>query len=295
MNRRRFLMISAAASLPLRSSASAPIRWSGIALGAEASLTLDAPEAVARPALQAALDEIRRLEGYFSLYDPASALSRLNRDRILEDAPDAFFDLFEAIDRIHHQTGGLFDPTIQGPWAALARNDLKGEWGFVGWRYVQSRVGTGTIRLPANQQITLNGIAQGYITDRVVAVLKDSGLTDTFVNIGEQSAIGAPRRLGLEDPNHGQVGTVTLRNSAIATSSPMATPLAEGGHILHPSGPHLPLRWSTVSVEATTATLADGLSTALCLADLPRIRRLRGLSGVRRILLVDTEGNVRTL
>ncbi len=293
ITRRRLIAISAAAALPSATRAAAPVRWSGIALGAEATLTLDGPEETARPALDAALSEIRRLESYFSLYDPDSILSRLNRDGAINEAPREFHDLFSHIDRIHTQTGGLFDPTIQGPWAALARRELRDEWGYVGWRYVQTR-GSRGFRLINNQQMTLNGIAQGYITDRVVAVLKDHGLTDAFVDIGEQSAIGLPRRLGLEDPVQGQVGTVTLRNTAIATSSPMATPLADHGHILHPESPSWSPRWSTVSVEATSATLADGLSTALCLAEMPRIRRLRGLHGVRRILLVDLDGNVRT-
>ncbi|MFQ6553027.1 FAD:protein FMN transferase [Aestuariibius insulae] len=294
ISRRRFIAISAAAGLASPARATAAVRWSGIALGAEATLTLDGPEEIARPALDAALTEIRKLESYFSLYDPDSVLSRLNRDGAIDAAPPEFLHLFKQIDRIHAQTGGLFDPTIQGPWAALARSDLRSEWGFVGWTHVQ-RLDAGGVRLFNGQQITLNGIAQGYITDRVVEVLKNHGLTDAFVDIGEQSAIGAPRRLALEDPAADRVGTVTLRNTAIATSSPMATPLAGRGHILHPKGPNQPLRWSTVSVEATSATLADGLSTALCLADLPRIRRIKGISGVRRILLVDPGGDVRTL
>ena len=42
--------------------------------------------------------------------------------------------------------------------------------------------------------ITLNGIAQGYATDRVVDVLRARGLSTTLVNMGEIRAIGARAR-----------------------------------------------------------------------------------------------------
>ena len=52
---------------------------------------------------------------------------------------------------------------------------------------------------------------------------------------------------------------------------------------------------STVSVEAETATLADALSTALVLADLEQVKRLRMSQGVRSVTLVDAEGDLMTL
>jgi thiamine biosynthesis lipoprotein len=95
------------------------------------------------------------------------------------------------------------------------------------------------------------------------------------------------------DPEHGLIGALTLRDGAVATSSPAATPLGPHGHLLHPRG-EAP-RWATATVEADTATLADGLSTALCLADAAQAARMRALPGVRRVLLVDREGDVRSL
>ena len=38
--------------------------------------------------------------------------------------------------------------------------------------------------------LTLNGIAQGYIADRVVALLRAEGLSDVLVNTGELRALG---------------------------------------------------------------------------------------------------------
>ena len=72
----------------------------------------------------------------------------------------------------------------------------------------------------------------------------------------------------------------------------MSTPLGSSGHISHPEARPA---WSTVSVEAETATLADALSTALVLADLEQVKRLRMSQGVRSVTLVDAEGDLMTL
>ncbi|TFL19166.1 FAD:protein FMN transferase [Jannaschia formosa] len=292
MRRRRFLTL-AAGLMAFPAFAGAPTRWSGIALGAEATLVLSAPEAVARPALAAALAEIREMERLFSLHDPASLLSRLNAEGRLDEAPTPFRDLLARVDALHRLTGGLFDPTVQPVWEALARGETAPGITQVGWSRV--RLDGGSVRLGARQKLTLNGIAQGYATDRVVAVLRAHGLSDAFVDIGEQAALGAPRRLGVEDPAQGLVGTITLRDGAVATSSPAATPLGRTGHILHPARPGAAPFWATVTVEAEDATLADGLSTALCHADLALARRLRSAPGLRQILLVSAEGDLRTL
>ena len=50
-----------------------------------------------------------------------------------------------------------------------------------------------------------------------------------------------------------------------------------------------------MSVEAASATLADGLSTALTLAPMDMIRALPGRHGIHRITLVDLNGDLSTL
>ena len=90
---------------------------------------------------------------------------------------------------------------------------------------------------------------------------------------GGSAAIGGPFRLSLEDPHFGPVGLRTLHDKAMATSSPGAMMLGQRAHILHPTARAAPL-WSTISVEADSAALADGLSTALCLASRDQIEEI---------------------
>ena len=197
----------------------------------------------------------------------------------------------QAADSAHTTSAGLFDPTVQSIWAALSEGrDPAPAAGRVGWGRVHF---DGTkVTLDPDQSLTFNGIAQGFATDLVADMLTEEGLTDTLVNIGEYRGAGGPWRLALQDPDHGDMGLRTVSTGAIATSSAYATRLGDGGHILHPVAA---AQWSTVSVEAATATVADSLSTAMVLAPRAQIEDMRAGSGITRITLVDFKGDLTTL
>ena len=119
LNRRRFLSISAACMLATPARAQIH-RWQGRALGAEVDITLHAPAEIAEPALDRARGSLDAVMAQFDLFDPASTVSRLNRTGHL-DAPDVMFRrLMQACTQVHAATGGLFDPTVQPLWRALA-------------------------------------------------------------------------------------------------------------------------------------------------------------------------------
>ena len=287
LNRRRFLSISAACMLATPARAQIH-RWQGRALGAEVDITLHAPAEIAEPALDRARGSLDAVMAQFDLFDPASTVSRLNRTGHL-DAPDVMFRrLMQACTQVHAATGGLFDPTVQPLWRALAeRQPPQAARALIDWSRV--RHSAASVTLGEGQALTFNGIAQGFATDLVAEALRDAGLERTLVNIGEFRGTGGPWRLGISDPEIGMIGTRTLTSSAIATSSPKAVPLDGQGHILHG---HAKPRWSTVSVEAATATMADGFSTALTMARLEDIRAAVGTFGIRRITLVSDQGDV---
>lgn len=290
--RRRFLAIAASfAALPGAARASAPA-WTGIALGAEASITLDGPAARTKPALDDAIAALRQTERMFSLFDPDSDLVRLNKTGVLPQPPDQMLSILTLADTVHRASEGRFDPTVQPLWQALAQGrDPSHAAALVGWDRVQ--VSRTAIRLGSGQALTLNGIAQGFATDRVQAVLRRHGFGHTLVNIGEFAADGGPWRLGIADPEQGVVLNRSLTDGAMATSSPGAMRLGKQGHILGPKGD--PAQWSTVTVQADSAALADAASTSLCLAardDIPRIKAR--LPGLHRITAIDAEGNIAT-
>ncbi|MGR3793769.1 FAD:protein FMN transferase [Vannielia sp. SX4] len=290
MKRRRFLSITACfVALPLAAQA-APQRWRGRALGAEAEIVLHGQAGAARAAFAEIEQVLGAVEASFSLHDPASELSQLNREGRLSVLP-RFTALMELTDQLHTATHGLFDPTVQPLWWSLFEG-RETDRAAIGWTRVQ-RNGA-RVHLAPGQALTFNGIAQGYATDLVAKALRKRGFGEVLVNIGEYAGHGGSWTIGLSDPAHGHLGTRTLTDGAIATSSPGAMQLGAAGHILHPKGGQ-PI-WSTVSVEANSAALADGASTAFCLAPADDIRSMiRRLPGLRRVTLVDAEGNLTTL
>lgn len=273
LSRRRFLAISAAcAAVPAMAGTSA--QWRGIALGAPASLRLEGlSDAQAAPIFAAVEAELNRLEQIFSLYRPTSQISRLNQAGVLHHPAPELLQVLGLCSTLHEATGGAFDPSIQPLWAALASgasaSDLRAANAAVGWRGISLRPTEIRLPRPGKSALTLNGIAQGAITDRISALIKSCGLQNVLVNMGEIYALGHRSdgqgwRVGLEGPDRTVRKTLQLTDRAVATSDPTSVMLTDQhGHILSPD--QATLAGHGVSVSANSAALADGLSTALCL------------------------------
>lgn len=290
MNRRRFLTLTAA--FVCAPAVTRAATWQGRALGADVSVTLSGPRSETDRALSGIPATLEQIEQLFSLYRPGSALTRLNRDGRLAPVSPLFHALVTLADCAHRLTGGLFDPTVQPLWRALAEGtDPTPARRLIGWsRVIATRK---DIILAPGQNLTFNGIAQGFATDLIRSSLEAQGFTRALVDIGEQAALGGPFRIGLVDPTHGPLGQRTLTGGAVATSSPAALRLGAETHILGPDG-RAPL-WSTVSIEAPTATLADALSTAAVFMPKPALATLKRRAGLTRITTVDAEGNLSSL
>ncbi|MEI4470832.1 FAD:protein FMN transferase [Frigidibacter sp. MR17.24] len=288
--RRRFLAIAAAAlARPARAETAA---WQGRAFGAEARITLSGPRGLPGATLARIGAEIERIERLFSLARPDSALVALNAAGRLDPAPPDLLDLLGVAGRVHLATGGLFDPTVQPLWRALAEGrDPVPARAAIGWDRV--RVSGQGVALEPGQALTLNGIAQGWAADRIRALLAAAGFTRALVDMGEFAALGGPWRLAVEDPGLGRIGHRTLLGGAMATSSPGALRLGAETHILGPRGER-PC-WSTISLRSQSAALADAAATALVLAprdELPAI--LARLPEPVAVLAVSPGGEVES-
>jgi thiamine biosynthesis lipoprotein len=284
-SRRRFLTMTAAfAALPAMANATLPVaEWRGTALGAGASLCLVGSSGdEARDTFAAVEAELTRLEAIFSLYKTDSYLSRLNRAERLPPPPHEMLELLSLTGAIHASTNGVFDPTIQPLWALYAmtqghqpdKSMLMEALARTGWDKVRITPSEIAFAHPG-MALTLNGIAQGYITDRVALLLRGRGFDNVLVDMGEivglgQHADSGPWRVGVSAPDGRIVRRMTLSDRALATSSPMGTLFDDDGnvgHILDPRrGAPMEVR-ELVSVSADRAALADALSTAFCVMD----------------------------
>lgn len=278
--RRRLIAISAALAL-LPTAARARQHnsklWTGQALGARASLRIDHPDGEAIAARVMA--EIDRLEDILSLYRANSALARLNRLGHLDNPPFELLECLSLASAVNRASGRRFDPTVQPLWVVWAEAAARGTQpdagaiaaakGFVGWEKVE--MDPARISLRPGMALTLNGIGQGYVADRVASLLEAEGLSDILIDTGELRALGG-RPIGDDWPVRLEGGEfVGLRQRALATSSPLGTTFDDAGrqgHILDPvSGTPAPAIWRAVSISAPTAAVADALSTTACLLD----------------------------
>lgn len=300
VTRRRVLAIfAAAAGLPLMRPARAAthaVTWSGQALGAPASLVLHHPDREkAQRLVGRVVAEVYRLEEVFSLYRSTSALSELNRVGALAAPPADLVSLLAACQHHWTMSGGLFDPTIQPLWLLYRDHfsapgaDPKGPAGEA-IRRTSTRIGFDAVRFNRDRivlerkgmALTLNGIAQGYITDRVVDMLREAGVTSSLVDMGEGRAIGSrpdgtPWRIGLAERQDADRADafLDLVNKAVATSSPAGfhfDPAGGFGHILDPRDGSAKASYRRLTVVAPDATTADALSTAFSLMDADEIR-----------------------
>ncbi|WP_066706721.1 FAD:protein FMN transferase [Celeribacter ethanolicus] len=292
LSRRRFITLSACALATPAWAATG--RWRGYAFGAEVSLDLRGAHGLVEADLQAVIAEIRALERRFSLYDPASDLSRLNARGKGTLSPE-MREILQLSHRVHAVTGGLFDPTIQPLWEALAQGeDVLAAHDLIGLDRVMLEADH--VKLGAGQKLSFNGIAQGYATDRIAALLAARGYGEALINMGEFAALGGPFRLGLVDPEAGRLGALHLSAGAMASSSPSAMRVGGETHILHPKGGKA--LWSTVTVLAKgagQAALADAASTAFCLMSRSDIETAKRKLGLSRVYLVDGAGNLSSL
>ncbi len=323
--RRRMLAIAAAASglpLPGRGAASGgvpTVTWTGQVLGGVGSITLCHPDQAAAEAIIArARAELYRLEALFSLYRPDSLLVALNRRGVLEAPPPEMHQILEAALQAAVLTGGAFDPTVQPLWQLLAAHfsapgadpagppaaAVEAALGRVGHRHLHvSR--DAIVFLRRGMALTLNGIAQGFITDRVVELLRGDGIAHTLVDLGEirargMRAPGEPWRVALEDPaaDGRPWKSVTLIDRALATSGDDGFVFDAAGrftHLLDPATARSPRRYRTISVVAADATTADALSTAFALMPKPAIAATLASLPTVGVHLLHHDGSTATL
>jgi thiamine biosynthesis lipoprotein len=322
--RRRFLRIAAAsgacamAPSVTRAAATETATWRGLAFGNLASMELrHSDTARARRTIAMATAEIARLESIMSLYRPDSSLSRLNRTGYLESAPS---DLVQVLSRARDfgmLSGGAFDVTVQPLWRLYAdhfsapRCDPAGPPHSLVQRTVEKidyrgiEIELAAIRLSRpGMEVTLNGIAQGYITDRIIELLKNEGFEHVLADLGEIRAMGRGSNgvwravVKNPTPGMGSLLAIDLQDQALATSGSYGFQFDSSGrfhHLFDPRSGACPRRYASISVIAPDATSADALATACNLLPIEAIPGLLQSTGASRAHIVMLDGTTKVV
>lgn len=259
-----------------------------VMMGTFAAITVIGPSRdEADDAIFLAFDEMQRAEGLFDRHRHGSPIGVLNRDGRAADLDPEVPALLERSLRLGQTTKGFFDITVkplvdlyQSAFAAHQAPPSEGgiaevldlvDLGAVG---IQGR----TVRFAKEGMgVTLDGIAKGYAVDRGMDVLLGRGVRHALINAGgDLRTIGgrgrfSPWRVAVQNPEKGgaPLQTFTMEDGAAATSGNYEVYFDEEQvyhHLIHPLSARPAQGSRSVTVLAGSATLADGLATAVFVA-----------------------------
>ncbi len=322
LTRRRIIrIVAAAAGLPLVIAAvraAAPpgqlFSWQGEVLGALSELTLwHTDAALAQRTILRVRGEIARYEGIFSLYRQDSEISRLNAAGSLHKPSGELRSLVEESRRFGVLSDGAFDISVQPLWRLYEahfwshsdiQQDIEARARDVARALVDFRnidISDAHIAFArAGMGITLNSLAQGFITDSIADLLRNDGFESAVVDLGEFRTIGRhpeghPWRIGIRNgmAAGGIARTIELEDMALAVSGGYGTTFDPTGRFHHIFDPHTGACANglvDVAVIGPRATAANGLSTAICVAGEDRAPALLAAFPGTRAILTRPDG-----
>jgi len=224
------------------------------AMGATFSVVVyGSDRASTNQAIDAAFDEVHRLDALLSNYRPESEWSRINREaaaRPVAVSPELFRLLSDCVE-YSLASDGTFDVTV-GP--------LMRAWGFfggerrvpspqqirealelVGYRHVQLNARKRTVHFDRpGVEIDPGGVGKGYAVDRMVEILRARGIRNALVAASGSSIFGLgnppedPRGwpINIADPwdHRKNAAQVFLKDMSLSTSGSYEQSFRVSGH-----------------------------------------------------------------
>ena len=307
MKRRQILQLGMGICLGFNAAARESLVWQERSLvGFGTTLWIKAAHTDAG-SLQQALNEsvkaIRSVEKQMSLFDPDSAVSRLNRLGELRRPDPELLSVLILAQHVSQRSAGAFDVTMQPLWNLWSLHSqsqtlpsskaLSQTRSLVNWQALT--VLPDVVRLTVKGMgVSLNGIAQGYAADKVRSVLQAHGVQHALIDTGETSLLGqSPKgnawRFAVEPSVVSNEAPPVIHPNgwALATSSDAHTVFSADHmhhHILNPQTGDSPTHWATVSVIAPSCAMADALTKVFFMCPPERVERLAKAWGVGVVL-----------
>ncbi len=298
------------------------VRESFHTMGTRATILLaSASREQGEEAIAAAFREIREVDMRMSRFRAGSDIGRLNFASGAWRAVNPHTaEVLEASLRVFRASDGYFDPCLER---------LVSRWGFHDRVYpayppgqappafpsrkfggsLQGRPASGESReyRLTNREtgVDLGGIAKGHAIDRAIERLREKGIVQALVNVGDDLRAlgghpqGGPWKIGVRHPRRpGELlEIIDLQEGALATSGDYENYfIRDGRRYPHLLDPHtgLPADYhQSLTVKAPTAMEADALASAGFAAPITRSTRLLQRLVEGRWFSVDREGRLR--
>ena len=236
----------------------------------------------AERAMQAAADEVRRIEAKYSRYRADSVVGAINQaaGRAAVDVDAETMALLDFADSCYCDSGGRFDITsgvLRRAWrfdgtppptpAAIAEL-----LPLIGWPRVV-REGDGIYLPQHGMELDFGGFGKEYAADRAAAVLMELDQAHALVNLGGDVRVtgpqrdGTPWRVGIRHPRRGDalLGHIDIDAGALASSGDYERYIELDGkrlsHVLDPVSGWPVACAQAVSVQAPLCIVAGAHAT----------------------------------
>jgi thiamine biosynthesis lipoprotein len=289
------------------------------AMGTEVSFAVlsDDDEGAAR-AIQAAFDEIKRIENLMTTWRDDSEVSRINQQAgvaPVQVSPETL-EVIEASQHASKISNGAFDITfyaMRGLWKfdedlepkVPPADEIRKRLPLIDYRKLVVDHDKRTVFLSQKgMAINLGGIAKGYAVDRAVAILRRAGFPDAIVQAGGDlmcagSKNGKPWVTGIRDPRGARADVfakMMLENHAFSTAGDYERYFILDGkryhHIIDTKTGYPATRSRSVTIYAPNALLADAVDDAVFILGWQKgFEMLEKLDDVGAVV-VDDKGKV---
>jgi len=277
-------------------------------------------------AIAAAFDQLHQVDRMLSNWDEDSELMKMNRaadmpgkKRPKVHVGDGLFIRLQFALKMSEATDGWFDPTV-GPlvraYGFLPR-DRKQPWSLtqirehVGWQKVKLDPTAKTVQFATpGIEFDMGGIAKGYAAALAAKALREHGVTDGFVNIGESSmvAIGSPAPgkswiVEIYDPRDRKRTVAWTRladGEALATSGTYGKVTGKGekrkSHLINPKTGQALGGLHSVTLVMRDAEAADAFTKPFFFIPLKSEAASKMLQGFPEasVMLISVEGDALT-
>ena len=259
----------------------------------------------AEEAMGRAFDEINRLTSLMTRFQSTSYIGHLNTTGSLKGAPSEVMEVLNSSLRYHTISQGAFDITVmpivdlyqhsvQANNAPPSPQALKETMDRVGSQYLKMTKDS-VVFARSGVEVTLDGIAKGYIIDRAMDLLRQQNIQHALINAGGDIVVhggkgeGKPWSIGIQDPWNRKryVDVVTLNSGAIATSGNYEVFFDREKlfhHLILPNKGTPAPSIASVSIQAANAMEADALATTAYVMGPDKgyqfIKQFRGVEGL---------------
>ena len=273
---------------------------------------------------------LHRLDKELSMYDPSSDISEINFNAGVKSVkvPDEVVEAVENSLRLYELTDGVFNPLI-GPVTKLwkinkadadkipSRSELDEAVKLSDIKNLEINPDENEIFLKVKGCVLdLGGIAKGYASEKIISLIKNSGIKSALVDLGGNVYVlgrktdGSEWNIGVRNPlevRGSPALVLRVHDTAVITSGGYERFKTVGGerygHFFDASGNSVRNDLLSATVITPDGSLGDGLATAFMAAGYEKslgiLKRLPDDTGVIFIRLIgdDVEffltGNLR--